>query len=197
MADKVMLYISAMQDLEIERDTLSRAVVEIPVSIGWQIDLTPIRGEPPNLELVKNSDIHIIVFGCDIRAPFGLEWHTSRRANKRTRLFLKKGILRTPAAQAFLQNVKNTSDWHLFSDSSHLRHQALLVLSEFLIDQAVHYPLDPQEYENLISWRKVIQQKGAINVEEVRSGTGESSVILSSERYNPPQEVLIKPVRKQ
>jgi hypothetical protein len=195
MTGRVKLYISAMQDLELERDTLGRAVVEIPVSIGWQIDLTPIRGEPPSLELVKNSDFHIIIFGSDIRAPFGLEWYTSRRANKRTSLFLKKGILRTPAAQAFLQNVKNTSDWQNFSDSSHLRHQALLVLSEFLIDQAVRFPLDPQEYENLISWRKEIQQKGVIDVEEVRGGTGESSVILSSERYNPLEGVLIKPDR--
>jgi len=42
MADRVLLYISAASDLALEREVLSRAIIEIPTSLGWRIIQTPL-----------------------------------------------------------------------------------------------------------------------------------------------------------
>jgi hypothetical protein len=46
MADEVLLPISAMHDLEMERELLTRANTEIPVTLGRHIELTPAKGVP-------------------------------------------------------------------------------------------------------------------------------------------------------
>ena len=43
--DFFSLYISAASDLRPEREVLAKAITEIPVSLGWQIKLSPI--DPP------------------------------------------------------------------------------------------------------------------------------------------------------
>ena len=55
MADTILFYISAAQDLEYERDMLARAATEIPVSLGWRIQQTPLRGEATDLALIDCS----------------------------------------------------------------------------------------------------------------------------------------------
>ena len=42
MVDIFKLYISAASDLKAERDLLSRSISEIPVTLAWQIHLSPI-----------------------------------------------------------------------------------------------------------------------------------------------------------
>jgi hypothetical protein len=98
MADFFNLYISAATDLDYERDLLGRLVTEIPVTLGWHIRQSPSRGESPDLEAVTHVDLHLLLLGSDIRAPFGLEWFVSRRAERRPVLFLMEGTLRTTAA---------------------------------------------------------------------------------------------------
>jgi hypothetical protein len=43
MADQILLYISAAEDLRPEREILSRAVTEVPVSLGWRIVHSPVE----------------------------------------------------------------------------------------------------------------------------------------------------------
>ncbi|MBE0409350.1 MAG: hypothetical protein IBX69_06425 [Anaerolineales bacterium] len=50
MADEVRLYISSVHDLEMERELLTRSVVEIPVSLAWRIEMTPLREYLPKNE---------------------------------------------------------------------------------------------------------------------------------------------------
>jgi hypothetical protein len=73
MADRILLYISAASDLALEREVLSRAIVEIPTSLAWRIKQTPVGDEALDLEAVAVADVHLLLFGGDIRAPVGAE----------------------------------------------------------------------------------------------------------------------------
>jgi hypothetical protein len=196
MADEVLLYISAAGDLEIERSLLSRAVTEIPVTLGWRILLSPLRGEAANLGMVEQADFHLLLMGSDIRAPIGLEWFLARRSGRSPVPFLKQGILRTPAAQEFIRTVEEHKIWFSYKDSSDLRHQTLLHLGAYLSQHAIHYALRPAEFERLESWRDELKKTSAEKAEESKGGTGESSVILSPERYIPSEGILIQPRRE-
>ena len=45
MASRLRIFISAGPDLEIEREVVGKAIATLPVSLGWVIKYTPIRGE--------------------------------------------------------------------------------------------------------------------------------------------------------
>jgi hypothetical protein len=197
MADEVLLYISAAPDLEYERDLLGRAVTEIPVGLGWRIEQTPPGDKPPNLKYVTNASLHLILLGSDIRAPIGLELLAARRAGNQPLFFLKKDIVRTPAAQAFLREVEKSETWRPFKDNANLRYQVLNSLGKHILDNALHYALRPVEYENLQTWHEKLKTKQPEMIEETRGGAGESGVIISTERYVPSEGKLIsKPKQK-
>ena len=99
MVDSIMRYISAADDLQIERDLLGRSVAELPVTLGWQIFLSPIKEKQLNKDAIREADIHILILGGDIRAPIGYEWYLSCQVGRKPITFLKNGIPRTPAAQ--------------------------------------------------------------------------------------------------
>lgn len=191
MADEVLLYISAAPDLEYERDLLGRAVTEIPVSLGWRIEQTPHGDKPPDLKAAANADVHLVLLGGDIRAPIGLELLVARRAGNQPLLYMKKDIMRTPAAQAFLREVERREVWRLFKDGSDLRYQILNSLAKHILENAVHYALRPVEDENLQTWHEKLKQSQPERVAETRGGAGESGVIISPERYVPSEGTLI------
>lgn len=193
MADRITLYISAAFDLEIERDLLARAVTEIPVTLGWEISMTPHPGEPVHHDKVARADVHILLMGSDIRAPMGVEWMAAKRAGKTPVSYMKKGIRRTPAAHQFIRHIQRSTEWRLFEGIGDLRHQALLLLADHILDRAIYFSLRPAELETLQSWREELESKGATAVEETKGGAGESSVILTTERYTPSDGVLIQP----
>jgi hypothetical protein len=197
MADEVLVYISAALDLEYERDLLGRAVTEIPVSLAWRIEQTPPGAKAPDLEAIVNADIHLILLGGDIRAPVGLELLAARRAGNRPLLYMKKDIMRTPAAQAFLREMERTETWRSFRDNSDLRHQVLLSLAKYILDNALHYVLRPVELENLQAWYEKLIENKPQEVEKTRGGAGESAVIISRERYIPSGGVLISKPKEE
>ena len=98
MVDTFNLYISAAEDLQNERDLLSRIVTEIPVTLGWKINFSPFGKKTLDENFVINANFHILMLGTDIRAPIGFELHLSRKQRRSPILFLKNGIARTPAA---------------------------------------------------------------------------------------------------
>jgi hypothetical protein len=193
MADQVLLYISAAPDLEYEREILGRAVVEIPVSLGWQIIQSPLRDEPADLDAVARAGVHLLLLGGDIRAPIGQEWIAARRAGRRPFLFLKQGILRTPAAYNFVRFVEEQAAWQPFKDGPDLHSQVLRLLAGHLVQHAGHYALSPAEMARLESWRAGLQAEALARDQGLRGGTGESGVVLSPERYIPSEGVLIRP----
>jgi hypothetical protein len=193
MADFFTLYISAATDLERERDLLGRLVTEIPVTLGWRIHQSPSHGEPPDLDAVVHADAHLLLLGSDIRAPIGLEWSVSRRAGRRPVLLLKEDTLRTPAAEEFVRYLGGVDAWKIYKDSADLRWQVLLLLAGHILDRAEYFTLSPEEYEGLKTWRGELESAGKSKIEETRGGAGESSIILTTERYIPSEGVLIQP----
>lgn len=191
MTDKVLLYVSAASDLEYERDLLGRAVTEIPATLGWRIEQTPLANKAPDLESVANADVHLILLGGDIRAPVGLELLAARRAGNRPMFFLQAEVIRTPAAQAFLREVGKSEIWRPFENNSDLRHQVLDSLAKHILDHAVRYALRPVEHENLRAWYEKLRGDKPQTVEKTRGGAGESGVIISTERYQPSEGILI------
>jgi hypothetical protein len=196
MTDTLLFYISAASDLERERDVLSRAVTEIPVTLGWRIVFSPIRGEAVDREAVEQANYHVVILGSDIRAPIGYEWLAARRTGRSPLFFLKGDIIRTPAGHAFQRHVEEQAAWRTYRDLPDLRRQVLADLSNHLLDRAGEYRLSLGEVEKLQAWRKELEVSQAKSVEEQRSIAGESSVILSPERYVPSEGVLIRPKKK-
>jgi hypothetical protein len=197
MVDEVILYISAAQDLQYERDLIGRAVTEVPVSLGWRVEQTPHGEKPPDLEAVAHADIHLLLLGSDIRAPVGLELLAARRSGRRPVFLMKKETMHTPAAEVFRREISKRETWQTFKGISELRYQVLDLLAEHLLDQAPRYALRPAEYENLKSWHEELEKARKKPVEETRGGAGESGIIISTERYIPSEGVLIEKARRK
>lgn len=177
---------------------ISRAVAEIPTTLGWRIVQSPARGQPADLDAVIHVDIHILLFASDIRAPIGIEWVTSRRSGQKPELFLKDGISRTMAASEFLHYmVDHGAVWHNFTNSGDLRKHALFFLSDELLKRTTYYSMSAKEQEQLTSWQKDLETSKPKQTGDIRSGTGENSLIISIERYIPSEEVLIQDPKKK
>jgi hypothetical protein len=181
MADRVLLYISAASDLALEREVLSRAITEIPTSLGWRIIQTPVADEPLDLQAAAQADLHLLILGGDIRAPVGAEWLAAQRAGRMPTLFLKHSA-HTPAALFFIRDLERYAAWRPFDDAADLRRQVLALLVEHILNHAIHYQLNPDEFEKLRTWRKQLETPDKQPVDKTRGGAGASSVILSPER---------------
>ena len=199
MADRVLLYISAASDLALEREVLSRAITEIPTSLGWRITQTPVGDEPLDLQAAAQADLHLLILGGDIRAPVGAEWLAAQRAGHMPTLFLKQSTPHTPAALFFIRDLERYAAWLPFNDAADLRRQVLVLLVEHILNHAIHYQINPGEFEKLRAWRTQLETPEKQPVDKTRGGAGASSVILSPERFVPSEGKLVgetKPKRK-
>lgn len=192
MVDIFRLYISAANDLQIERDLLSRSVTEIPVTLGWQINLSPIGEKMVDENLILDADLHILILGMDIRAPIGFEWYLSRRMGRRPVFFRKKGIPRTLAAGDFVRSLSHYSNWLTFDSLADLRCQALKHIGQAILDQADYFAIQQKEYEKLSTFMKDLEDKQLEQPDGVNGSAGENSFILSRERFTPKGGVLIQ-----
>jgi hypothetical protein len=179
-------YISAASDLMAERETLGRMIAALPVTLAWRIVQTPTGAEPLDLEAVRRADLYLLALGSDIRAPVGLEWHTARRAGRPTLAFLKQGLARTLAGQAFVREANLA--WQPFSDAADLSRQVQPALVEHLLRQSLHYALTLAEVEQLSALpTSETKPTSATPGEEA----AHSAVILSRERFRPSQGVIV------
>lgn len=193
MADEVVVYISAHEDMESERDLLARSAVEAPVNLAWRIVQSPVRGRPPDPQAILQAGVHILLLGEDIRAPIGYEWVLSRRSGRYPTPFLKQGILRTPAAEAFVRYIAETTPWRTFKRPAELRNQFQLLLANHFLSHAAYYAFSSAELERVNAWRAELEQARLKDVPEERGGASQSSVILSVERFTPSEGVLLNP----
>jgi len=191
--DTLLLYVSAAKDLVPERDLVGRCVTEIPVSLGWKISFSPLKEKQIDTNMIRQADIHILMLGQDIRAPIGYEWVLSRRVNRNPILFLKKKVPRTPAARDFIRTLKDFSIWHKYEDHTDLRHQILVMISKYILTNANIFALRSLEHEILTDWTKELEDGAPEQIDETQGGAGESSVIISAERFVPKDGVLINP----
>ena len=193
MVDTFNLFISAADDLQGERDLLSRTVTEIPVTLGWNINFSPFGKKTLDNSHVINANFHILIFGTDIRAPIGYEFHLSRNLGRKPTLFLKNGIARTPAAADFHRSLSTHYQWHTFQGLADLRRLALAFIGRYILDQAEFFSLGSVESKGLTDFLKDLQESDSVEIENVQSVTGENNVILSRERFSPRDGVLIQP----
>ncbi len=192
MVDSVMLYISAADDLQIERDLLGRSVAELPVTLGWQIFLSPIKEKQLNKDAIREADIHILILGEDIRAPIGYEWYLSCQVGRMPITFLKNGIPRTPAAKYFRRSISDFASWITYNNLSDFRNQALHQIGQYLLKQASFFTLNQVEMEQLSNYIRDLENTEPENIPESQGGAGDNSVILSRERFMPKDGILIQ-----
>jgi hypothetical protein len=191
MVDVIHLYISAALDLEQERESLSRVVAEIPVTLGWRVTQTPLHGELLNEAAILQADVHLLLLGSDIRAPIGFEWRLARRANRLPFGYLKQNVVRTMAALDFIRYIEEQTTWRKFMNIGDLRLQAQKILADHILAQPDYYALRSNEREKLTVWRKGLATPDTEPL-ALHGGIGESSVLLSPERYIPSEGVLIQ-----
>jgi hypothetical protein len=183
----VTVYISAASDLMAEREALARMIAALPVTLAWRILQTPINeADPLDLEMLRTADLCFLVMGSDIRAPVGLEWLMLRRAGRPVNGYLKRGILRTPAGQVFINDAK--IEWRPFSDAADLSRQIQRVLVEHLIRHAAYHALTP---EDLVQLEKSLKSDTSPEQPVRGEEAGHSAVILSPERFEPSQGVIV------
>jgi hypothetical protein len=180
----VVIYISAASDLMAERETLARMIAELPVTLVWRVIQSPLGQELLDLEALQTADLHLLLMGGDIRAPVGHEWYVVSRAGRPVTAFLKQGVSRTPAGQAFMRDTRVA--WQPFSNPADLSRQVRRLLAGHLVHHAGRYALSPSEIEQLI-----ILQREQSTAEAAAEGAGRSAVILSRERFTPGEGVII------
>lgn len=181
----VLIYISAASDLMVEREMLARMIAELPVTLAWRIMQSPLGNELLDLDALRNADLHLLVMGGDIRAPVGQEWLMAHRAGRPVVAFLKQGVGRTPAGQAFVRDTQVT--WQPFSSPASLSRQVRRLLAEHLLRHAERYALSPAELQELVKLQTAGDQE-----EAPAEGAGRSAVILSRERFRPSDGVIIE-----
>lgn len=193
MSVQMKLYISAAMDLVAERDLLGRSVTEIPVDLNWRIEQSPRLSQPLNFTALVEADAHFLVLGNDIRAPIGQEWMMARRAGRRPVPFLKSGLSRTMAAQDFARYIELSTSWRPFDNGENLRQQALLLLVGHILNRSLEFKLSLIERNNLESFRADVETGQSVADVSATTDAGDSSLILSRDRYMPSTGVLIKP----
>ena len=183
----VIIYISAASDLIPERDTVARLIAELPVTLPWRILLSPLSAaDTLELEGLQQADLYFLIMGTDIRAPIGLEWRTAQLAYRQSIPLLKRGVPRTPAGQNFIHEVN--VDWQPFTNPAELRSQVQQVLVKHLLHFQREYTLTRTEVEQL---NLSLTTEPAPPETATTQDAGHSAVILSRERYEPRDGILI------
>lgn len=183
----VTIYISAASDLMAERETLARMVAELPVTLAWHIAQTPVsQTDSLDTEALQVADLHFLLMGTDIRAPVGLEWYIAGRFQRPSVAFLKRDVPRTPAGQVFIRDTR--VDWQPFAGAADLSRQVQLVLAEHLVRYAPRYALTPNEVTQL---EALAAADTAVEQPALGEEAGHSAVILSRERYEPNEGIVV------
>jgi hypothetical protein len=196
VANRLRIFISAVPDLEVEREVIGKAIASLPVSLGWVIKHTPGRAEPlaPALQAVAASHFYMLLLGKDIRAPVGSELHIARQSGKRILAFTKDGP-RTPAAHIFIRNA--SLEWNHFRSDDELRPLVQAALAGQILEGAHAYGISPIDWETLSAFlaeskeREVLERE-AEEIAPGYRGAGSDAVILAPSRDLPSDGVLIE-----
>ena len=183
----VTIYISASPNLMAEREALARMIAELPVTLAWHIVQTPAVAEPLDTDALQHASLYFLIMGADIRAPVGLELQVARQAGRSVVAFLKQGVMHTPAGQVFSRQAQVS--WRTYVDPAHLSRQVQQVLAEHLLRQALRFSLTPNEVERI---QEVLATAGSAEPAVEGDGAGHSAVLLSRERYEPGEGVIIE-----
>lgn len=189
MVNIVKLYVSAANDLPNERELIGQIVTEIPVTLGWQINHTPLRNKLLDEKLIIDADLHLIIFGADIRAPIGYEWHLSRMSGSKPAFIIKENIPRTIAGTDFLKNISDYPKLLTYNSLAEFRKQVLTHVSQHLLRFADFFTIKSEEFERISQFNEDLEEIEPNILDDV---TGEDSIILTRKRFLPKDGVLIE-----
>lgn len=196
MTDRLHIFASAGPDLEVEREVIGKAIASLPVSLGWVIKYTPVRGErvAPALDAVAASHFYVLVLGGDIRAPVGSELYVARQTGKRVLAFLKN-VLRTPAAHVFVKDA--SLEWEYFRAADELGPLLQRALIEQVLEGAQTCGLSPVDWETLSALLVDLADQEKLEREQEKAapsyrGAGKDAVIVAPGRDLPEEGVLIE-----
>lgn len=189
MVDTFKLFISAANDLPDERELVGHLVTEIPVTLGWQLNLTPMGKNAENKDLILDADYHLIIFGEDIRAPIGYEWHISRNAGRTPPFFIKTNIPRTIAGGDFLKRISRYPLLNSYASLAEFRKLVLTNIAQHIIKYADLFEIKSLELENVSNF---IDELEDVEPNLLDNVTGEDSIILTRERFMPKNGVLLQ-----
>jgi hypothetical protein len=96
------------------------------------------------------------------------------------------------ARMDFVRHLAAQSTWRRSSHLADLGRQVLELLSRHLLDHADRHGLSPREFDRLRDWRSELASEQDEVASESRGEAGESSVILSVQRFEPSEGVLIQ-----
>jgi hypothetical protein len=100
------------------------------------------------------------------------------------------------AALDFIRYIEEQTTWREYKDIADLRHQALRYMAEHILTQAGYYALKSNEFEKLSTWMKALDSPEK-QIPTLHGGIGESSVVLSPERYIPTEGILLQAQPKE
>jgi len=148
MAEKLRIFVSATNDLEVSRAVIGRAIADLPVQIGVEIRRTPAQGASYDdiFELIANVDRAYFLLGRDITAPAGTEWYLGWKL-ERSILPMCAVVRRTPAAQEFVRNFPG--EWKRFHSRAELARLVTLDLVRILNHTTNRYGLSVHDLELL------------------------------------------------
>jgi hypothetical protein len=189
MVDIFKLFISAANDLPDERELIGHLVTEIPVTLGWQLNLTPMGKNSESKDLILDADYHLIIFGEDIRAPIGYEWHISRSAGRKPPFFIKANIPRTIAGGDFLKRISRYPSLNSYASLAEFRKLVLTNIAQHLIKYADLFDIKSLEFEKVSNF---IDELEDVEPNLIDNVTGEDSIILTRERFMPKNGVLLQ-----
>lgn len=189
MVDTFHLYISASNDLLDERELVGHLATEIPVTLGWQINFSPSGKDAGSEQNVLDAHFHLVIFGEDIRAPIGYEWHLSRSRGHFPLIVVKDGIARTIAGGDFLKHVSGYPNLLHYASMADFRSIVLTRIGKFLLDKAHYFDLKSTEIEET---KMFLEDIGDFEPKLVDKATGEDSIILTRERFMPRNGVLLQ-----
>jgi len=194
VANRLHIFISVGPDLETEREVVGQAIASLPISLGWEIRYTPLRGEwsDPTTEAVETCDFYALLLGADISAPMGSEFHMALRTGKRVVAFLKEGP-RTAAARVFVKQSRVA--WRRFSNEESLRP----LLQKSVVDQILEYPeayrTTVADWETLSALPAELDEQTSRGKEEAtpwHGGAGRDAIVVSPQRDLPSEGVPIE-----
>ena len=189
MVDTFKLFISAANDLPDERELVGHLVTEIPVTLGWQLNLTPMGKNAENKDLILDADYHLIIFGEDIRAPIGYEWHISRSAGRTPLFFIKTNIPRTFAGGDFLRRISRYPSLNSYASLAEFRKLVLTKIAQHIIKYADLFEIKSLELKNVSNFINELEDVEPNLLDNV---TGEDRIILTRERFMRQNGVLLQ-----
>jgi hypothetical protein len=182
MPGPIRLFVSSSPELQLEREVVGQVAAQLPLTLGWQIDHTPMPGElaTDNLARVSASDLYVVLLGHDFAAPMGAELRHAHRLDKHPIAYRRQCTL-SPSSQDAVRT--SGVEWRVFSALDTLRAWITRDMLRSLLQKATALGLDLGELERLLKLaeEKSAELEGDRGLHGRRGEAGHSGIILGRE----------------